>query len=157
MKFAIAATLAAAVSAKATDFPKFDSFHANCGMDVTFKGVSCGAIWTSIDATVRGWSNGGPSSGLYAVFEESKSSYVWSTRTTPVAHYVDDQIFELTPTTAGCAVSSRSRSQSLSQYDYSTNYCNMWNVFEAVGGYSNLSINHCQYHPSDPVATCAVY
>ena len=156
MKFAIAATLAAAVNASASNFPKFDSFHANCGMDVFFA-TPCDALYGEIDLTIRSWTEGGPSDGLYAVYEESAGDYVWSTRTTPVKHYVDDQIFELTASSAGCAVSAKSRSQSLSQYDYSTNYCNMWNVFEAIGGYTNLSINHCQYHPSDPVATCAIY
>ena len=156
MKFAVASTLAAIVAASAKDFPRFDSFHANCALQVTYQ-ESCGSIYTLTDFYVRSWANGGPSGGLYEVFEQADPVYIWTTRTTPVKKYVDDQIFEYTQTSAGCVVNARSRSQSNSVYDYSTNYCNMWNVFTAIGPFENLNHSQCAYPAEDPVATCAVY
>ena len=110
-----------------------------------------------MDAEIRSWANGGPSGGLYAVHEEQLDSYIWSTRTTPVAKYVDDQIFEFTQVGANCSVQARSRSQTTSYYDYDTNYCNMWNVFNSLASFENLTTTKCKWVPTDPVTTCAIY
>ena len=110
-----------------------------------------------MDAEIRSWANGGPSGGDYAIYEEDLTSYIWSTRTTPVAKYVDDQIFEFTQNGANCDVLAKSRSQTASYYDYDTNYCNMWNVFTELASFENLKTTKCQWVPSDPVTTCAQY
>ena len=156
--FAIAATVATIASASASDFPRFDAMHANCAMAVTYQNWSCDTLQTMMDYEIRSWANGGPSGGLYAIYEESEGDhYIWSTRTTPVAKYVDDQIFQFTQDGSDCNVAAKSRSQTKSYYDYDTNYCNMWNVFTELGSFTNLSTSDCQWVPSDAVATCAIY
>ena len=71
--------------------------------------------------------------GDYELWDATEEESIWATRTTPVKNYVDDVLFEFfgDPTdfrVPGCTVKAKSRSQSLSVYDYNTNYCNMWNV-----------------------------
>merc|ERR1712127_439107 len=155
-----AVALISAVSADPSNFPAFDSGHAHCAMDVTYTFTDCNVLWVQMDTEVRSWSSGGPSGGLYAVYEEQEyyaPPYIWTTRTTPIHKYVDDQIFEFYPNGTSCDVRAKSRSQPSSYYDYDTNYCNMWNVFNSVGSFTNLSTSQCRWIPSDPVATCAEY
>ena len=90
-----AVLLIAGASAAASDFPKFDAMHANCEMFVEYPNMTCDTLFTELDTELRSWADGDPSKGLIAVVEESEPGYIWTTRTTPVAHYVDDQIFEL--------------------------------------------------------------
>ena len=69
------------------------------------------------------------------MFEEAENDYLWVTRETPSAHYIDDIIFEFIDNEGGCQLNSKSRSQSNSYFDYDTNYCNMWTVMNGVGGF----------------------
>ena len=65
------------------------------------------------------YENGDPGKGIYKFVDTLENTYFWLTRTTPLKKYVDDIAFELFPTAFGdCTVKSRSRSQSLSYYDY---------------------------------------
>lgn len=155
--FAVAATFAAVASASASDFPKFDSLHAHCEMYVTYPKTTCSVTYNLLDHEIRSWASGDVGGGLYAVKEEAEFSYIWSTRTTPVHRYVDDQIFELTQVGADCQVHARSRSQTNSYYDYDTNYCNMWNPLHEIASFTNLSTKNCQFKPDDAAATCAIY
>jgi len=58
-----------------------------------------------------------------------------ATHTTPVARYIDDMTFELTPGGAGqCGVVGRSRSRLwYAVLDYGTNYCNLRNLLDGAG------------------------
>ena len=116
--------LVAAAAASKSQFPSFDTFHANCQMTHTIA-QDCGNVYPILDSALK---NGfkDPAGGDYALKEDGLNDYVWVTRTTPVKHYVDDIIFELSSVSGGCAVNMRSRSETLSVYDYSTNYCNRW-------------------------------
>ena len=151
------ATLAAVATAAASDFPRFDSMHAHCQMNVKFVYTSCAVLYAELDDEIRSWANGDPSNGLMAVKEEELYTYIWSTRTTPVAHYIDDQIFELTQNGHDCDVLAKSRSQTTSLYDYDTNYCNMWNVLNSIGGMTSLTTKDCAWVPDSAVETCAIY
>lgn len=124
-------------------------------MTVTYPNTQCAALFNEIDAEVRSWANGDPSNGLMAIYEEQADSYIWTTRTTPVKHYVDDQIFEFSQKGQDCNVQARSRSQINSYYDYDTNYCNMWNVLNSIGGMTNQSVSNCNFRPDDDAVTCA--
>ena len=71
--------------------------------------------------------------GQYAIWDVTEMQTMWLTRTTPVQKYVDDISFEFNGDpdnfqAPGCTVNGKSRSQTLSYYDYNTNYCNMWNL-----------------------------
>ena len=152
-----AVALVASVSADIRDFPSFDSFHANCALQATYGGQQCSDVYSSMKSVLVSWEQGDPGKGLYAIKEEKDNTYFWTTRTTPVHKYVDDIAFEFTQTQDGCQVKSRSRSQSLSYYDYSTNYCNMWNPIKSAGSFQNLQVSECKFPAEDPTTTCNIY
>ena len=153
------ATFAAVASASAADFPKDDAFHADCHVSATFDGVSCDSLYALIDAEVRAWgsSTTSPAGGEYQLKEEQVDQYVWSQRLTRDEKYTDDNIFQLTETNQGCISAGHSRSESMSVYDYSVNFCNLWNVYNAVGSPFTYSVGSCAYPADDPVTTCARY
>ena len=158
MKF-ICATLAAVAFADKSDFPRFDSFHADCAVSAQFNQVSCDSLYALMDNEIRTWDSDAtsPSQGVYALKEEANDDYIWSTRLTKNKKYTDDQLFEFNTTSSGCLVSGKSRSQSHSMYDYSVNFCNLWNVFNGTGFEFTYSVGKCGYPADDPVSTCAKY
>ena len=106
--------------------------------------------------------------GMYRHFEETENKYVWAIRTTPSGKYDDDVIFELEDVVVEddglnqasyCKIEARSRSQSFSEYDFDTNFCNMWNVLSRVEGMGEVDITRCAYYPKDSEiqTTCDKY
>ncbi len=153
--FAVLAFIGAAEIPK---FPAFDSFHANCALDVTFKGQSCHDVYTKLSEVITKYEGGDVGAGVYAFVDKVDDTYIWTTRTTPVHKYVDDIGFEFATSGSDCQVKAKSRSETLSYYDYSTNYCNMWNVFNGSESAFNIDkVHDCQYPASDPTTTCAKY
>ena len=58
---------------------------------------------------------------------------------------------------AGCKITGNSRSQSLSYYDYYTNYCNIYNPLrESTLNFSEPKTTKCKYAPAinDRAAAC---
>lgn len=102
---------------------------------------------------------GDPGKGIYDFKEQGKNEYIWVTRTTPVKKYVDDIIFEFEQKGKDCEVYARSRSQSLSYYDYATNYCNMWNPLVLSGHKlaGQLNVHDCKFQAGDPYDVCKKY
>lgn len=140
--FVAAASLA---NGSASDFPAFDAFHANCALDTTFD-APCEKVFANLKTEVNSWAQGGPSQGIYKEKEEAENVYLWTTRTTPKAHYVDDIIFEFKAINeSACQVASKSRSQTMSYYDYDTNFCNMWNPLSRAGSVKTQTANHCRF------------
>ena len=45
----------------------------------------------------------------------------------------------------------------MSVYDYSVNYCNLWNVYDKLGSAYTVSTGKCGYPAKDPKTTCATY
>ncbi|CDW71084.1 UNKNOWN [Stylonychia lemnae] len=152
----LASLVGQAFSAK-TDFPEFDIFHANCAMEVTYPSQTCQQAFTAVEKTIREFNPEPDANGIYALKESADTDYIWTTRTTPVKKYIDDIIFEFKQQGANCIVSSKSRSQTFSIYDYETNYCNIYNVHRYIGGFTNLKTSQCRYEPSDPVERCKIY
>ena len=130
MKYFIAAALVSLSQAGKGDFPKFDSFHAHCQLSSEVTGT-CAEVWTALDNTLKTMAD--PAQGTYKVKEDGSNDYVWATRTTPVKKYVDDIMFTVSPSTNNdtCTVTGKSRSQTLSYYDYETNFCNLYNVLRS--------------------------
>ena len=156
MKFAAVALVAAA---QAASFPSFDSLHAHCQLTTTFQD-SCANVYASLDNTVKTFKD--PANGAYALVQEQSNDYVWVTRTTPTKHYVDDIIFTVknTGNANTCTVVSKSRSETLSYYDYDTNLCNMYNVFRSQSiKFDTPTTQDCKYFPSaaDLLTTCNTY
>lgn len=142
----------------ADKFPAFDTFHAHCAMTTTLS-ASCSDVYAALNKTVQtpSWD---PANGVYAVKQEVAGSSIWVTRTTPTKHYVDDIEFLLTAKGDTCEVSAKSRSETLSYYDYNTNYCNMYNVFKSSGvAYTPVTTDKCAWVPdaADVEATCNKY
>ena len=154
MKY-ILATLAVAV---ASAFPAFDGFHCHCLMKTTFTG-NCNDTYTALDNTIKTMVD--PGNGTYAIVEETANKSIWSTRTTPVAKYVDDQLFEtMSGNETNCDVVAKTRSRTLSYYDYNTNYCNLYNVFKlSKVAFTEPVIENCRWQPSLDTreATCNKY
>ena len=110
-----------------------------------------------MEAKVKTFTPEPSAGGIYEIIESKNNDYLWTTRTTPTKHYVDDIIFEFIPSGSNCLVKSKSRSQSMSIYDYETNYCNMYNPHRYLGGFSNLATTECKYVPKDANETCNKY
>ena len=89
--------------------------------------------------------------------DEEAFDYIWSTRLTKNKQYTDDQLFEFTTTFDGCSVAGHSRSESPSIYDYSVNFCNLWNVYNGSGQKFTYTVGDCASTAEDPTKTCAIY
>lgn len=121
--FTAAAFVATSFAAK-KDFPSFDGMHANCAMQVSYQGQQCATTFTNMEAKIKTLTPEPNANGVYTIKESATNDYIWTLRETPSAHYVDDIIFEYKQSGSDCVVNSKSRSQTLSYYDYETNYCN---------------------------------
>ena len=132
-------------------FPSFDRFHAHCAMTVTFNNLSCVQAYDRMKDLTEEWAPEPKAGGIYAMWTATEEEQLWVTRTTPTKHYIDDIIFEYFGNPAdfevkGCTVKGRSRSQTLSYYDYDTNFCNMWNVFDALKQpITNMTVSDCKF------------
>ena len=153
------ATIAALAAADKSKFPRDDSFHADCHVSAQFDSISCENLWALVDAEIREWGTDttSPAGGIYNIKEEAVNDYIWSTRQTKNKKYVDDQLFEFAANGSGCAITGHSRSQSMSYYDYSVNFCNLWNAYDQVGQAFTYSVGKCGYPADDPKTTCAKY
>ena len=147
---------AGVANAAKSDFPSFDSFHANCQMSHLIA-QDCQNVYPVIDSSLK---NGfkDPAGGDYQLKEDSLDDYVWVTRTTPVHKYVDDVLFEFTSDPKGCMVNMKSKSEPLSYYDYATNYCNMYNVIRETFQvpFGDVTVSNCKF-PAPDLATCDKY
>ena len=149
MKIAASVALFATAQASLNSFPKFDWFHASCALNTVFH-HSCADTWEAISQAQL--TKNDPASGTYGATETAQDDYLWFTRTTPVKHYVDDVLFMTRGADDGCEVISRSRSQSLSFYDYDTNFCNMYNIFRMTGltfDEPKKDADGCRWFPSN--------
>ena len=57
----------------------------------------------------------------------------------------------------GCNIVGHSRSESVSYYDYSVNFCNLWNVYNGLNLKFTYDVGACGYPADDPATTCARY
>ena len=159
MKSFVCASLAALAMADKSDFPRDDSFHADCHVNAQFDGVACDSLWALVDAEIRAWNSDqtSPAGGVYTLKEEAVNDYIWSTRLTLNKKYTDDQMFEFVQNNSGCSITGHSRSQSMSYLDNDVNFCNLWNVYDQLDESFTYSVGKCSGDPKDPVTTCARY
>ena len=143
-------------------FPKFDALHAHCGIQAVYEASSCLEVFNHMKDTMELWAPEPKAKGSYKIWNATEEEYLWFTRTTPSAKFVDDIDFQFFGNPAdfqakGCTVKARSRSQSLSYYDYDTNYCNMWNVFQNNKEQATYGASDCKWVPKDAATQCAKY
>ena len=157
--FAICAGLVAFAHAAASDFPADDDGHSYCHVNADFKGLSCENLWALMDYELRQWDSDttSPAGGVYDLVEEQVNQYIWTTRLTRDKQYVDDQIWQFSATATGCHVDGHSRSESPSYFDYSVNFCNLWNAYNGTGEAFTYKVGDCLFPTEDPVTTCARY
>ena len=119
---------------------------------------------------VMSWHPEPVTGGEYEIWHAVEEENIWAVRSSPKLNFKDDVLFEFFGDPSdfeakGCSVKGKSRSRFPSYYDFDTNYCNMWNVFNAVtqhfgSSYPDeaiLSSSECKWAPKDPVKTCQKY
>lgn len=119
------------VSINAMTCPKSDSFqHAGCEMTVTFQNTCdqvINEITTRVNSQYGGWHDS-HNNGTYAITSQSKTQMDLN-RVTGDKKYTDKMIFTFTDSTSSCDVTACSESQVFSISDYSTNYCNLHDLY----------------------------
>ena len=149
MKFS-ALALIASVQA----FPSFDSFHAHCQIETTTD-KSCADTYKILEKTLLSLDpDHDPAHGTYTKYETKENQELWFTRLTGGKKYTDDMEFTFADNGSGCSITGKSRSQSLSYYDYQTNYCNMYNPLRVAKKNDGLNFSepqnkNCKF-PADP-------
>ena len=106
--------------------------HASCQVSVTFTGTSCGEVYGEMTARIAG--NGGwvdpHNAGTYSVMEGSvQGKELHSKRLTGNKKFTDLQLFEFSEDGGDCVMTGCSESQVTSYADFSTNYCNLHDLY----------------------------
>ena len=156
MFFVIAISLIFAVNAV---------FHAHCGLEITVNNTICMDVYTMIIDETKNrsgfgtdckYSDAGNEFCGYIFKETTSDLKIHLQHETPVKHYVDDIYFQFQGYTTDkiniCKVNGLSQSETISVYDYDTNYCNIFNLFRNGSSSTlnyNISImaNNCPFHP----------
>jgi hypothetical protein len=104
-------------------------------MEVTVNAdAACDVVQAEIEARAGGDWVDPHNGGIYSVLSSSDGVINTQRTTNPAtsvggAVYIDKQTFELTTTDGGCQIKGCSESQGSSVGDFSTNYCDMRNLF----------------------------
>ena len=120
------------------------AMHAKCQMDVSFDN-SCDSVMSEMTGRVNSKTWTDPhNGGIYSITRyeflylystllksllSSNSTYLAGQRITGDGKYTDKFDFYLTPSGSGCSVEACSESQVSSIIDYSTNYCNLHDLY----------------------------
>lgn len=147
--------------------------HAKCSMSVMFKGVDCSAMRQEIMARVEG-KNGWEdphNRGTYSTRSESPASpssvaplllkRLTTNKSTSFKHVIYTDYFNIlfmpSSQAKGCEIEACSESQGHSILDFSTNYCNLHNLFcGEQDGCTTLTIHH-NYSYHETLETCAMH
>jgi len=116
--------------------------HAQTELDVTFSSNSCEEVKTVIVNRANGSQNGQwvdpHNKGKYTVLSNDGDT-VELQRETGNGKYTDKMTFTLTTSGEGCAVFACSESQVTSVKDFSTNYCNLHDLYCSDAGCNALA------------------
>ena len=154
MKFITAALLGLAT---VQAFPSFDSFHAHCQTEMQVD-APCNKVIDDLNKWVAAGKDVANPPGHYSA-KQSTDKLVWAERKTANGKYVDDVQWETTAGTAtSCTISGKSKSQSLSYYDYNVNFCNMYNPIRDLykTDIATVKNSNCRY-PAKDAKTCDRY
>lgn len=130
-KSVLALALAASGASAKVTCPGSDAWvHASAEVTVSFASTTCDAISTEMKARVskeNGWVD--PHNGGTYTLTSSSSTGLAGTRATGDGKYTDKFAFELETVGSGCKVTGCSESQVTSIADFSTNYCNLHDLY----------------------------
>merc|ERR1719263_1060110 len=135
MKSAMFAGVVGLVEADTYNCPGSDSL-VHAWMEVTVEAdAACDVVQAEIEDRAGGGNWVDPhNGGIYSVLS-TEDGLINTQRTTNPATsvggkvYTDKQTFELTPTDGGCQIKGCSESQGSSFSDFSTNYCDLRNLY----------------------------
>ena len=150
----------AALLGLASAFPSFDSFHAHCQIEATIDGSNCADTLQALSDYVKSGKDEATPAGIYTHVAED-STMVQATRKTANGKYTDDVMWSTVGagTDTSCTINAKSRSQSLSYYDYSVNFCNMYNPLRGTvfkGAITDIKVSNCKF-PASKDETCDRY
>ena len=135
----LASLAVGALGMKCPDSPV--KMHSGCEMTVSFSDSSCEAVQKEMVDRVNGqygsWYDP-HNNGTYAI-TASSASELSAERLTGDGKYTDLMIFSFSADGAGCTMEACSQSQVSSISDFSTNYCNMHDLYCADAGCHPLS------------------
>lgn len=126
--------------------PGSESFiHASCSTVVSVEGFSCTEVKEEILARIAGQHTGKwqdpHNNGKYKVIEAADDGSLLLSRRTGNDKYTDKMLFNFEDDQSGekrCTLAACSESQVTSVADFSTNYCNLRNLYCGV-------TDHCPY------------
>ena len=148
------ASLAFTVSSSAYDFPSFDIMHSHCAVSVVIPNKLCTSVYSDITNTVNKFNAGqDPSGGVYQYKEKQPISYMWLIHVSKRG-WNSDILLEPTQVNGDCQIRGRSRTTSTFHIAGTENYCDLWNLYQAIGPYTQMDINSCSSVPRDPSSTC---
>ena len=152
-------------------FPDFDPFSPFCGFKVLYPTTSCQAAFAKVGEAVFNWHPKSVGRGIYNPYQIDEPTgrpppyQMWVKRTISPKQYVygkmdflcglkdencstrklvytDDIWMQFTAAAgSGCEIEGRSISNNFAYYNYSNNFCNIWNLHTAIGDDSALSNN----------------
>lgn len=92
-----------------------------------------------------------PLDGKYH-FEQGKKDFIYGTHTSADQYYVDDIWFNAFHHGSSCNITALSKRRTVSFYDFSANYCNLYNLYKDMGGLVKTSLIDCRYHEQEKCA-----
>jgi hypothetical protein len=101
--------------------------HAKCKMEVSFTN-SCEEVMTEMTSRVNSDWVDPHNAGVYSL-SNTTETYLAGQRVTGDKKYTDLFDFKFTTTDSGCKVEACSESQTFSIKDFSTNYCNLHDLY----------------------------
>ncbi|XP_069108135.1 uncharacterized protein [Argopecten irradians] len=140
MKGCIAATLLLSLAGGSLAFLFGGPAHASCKAQWMI-GMACSQVESALLNQIQAWSGpenckSGPINEKCLYVLKSNSGGVMKlTHETPLKHYIDDVTFTLTSQgDASCHIDGFSTAETwYAVLDYSTNYCNMFNLLQGAG------------------------
>jgi len=101
--------------------------HAKCKMEVTFTNT-CDEVMSEMTSRVNSDWVDPHNAGVYSISNSTDTS-LEGKRVTGDSKYTDLFDFKFTSTDSGCVVEACSESQVMSIKDFSTNYCNLHDLY----------------------------
>ena len=136
-------------------FPTNNMGHAHCQMTFESKtSLPCSEAFSEVYGNVDAWKPEPDAGGIYQLKQcndDDAVTYIWSERLTGDQKYTDDVLLTFTEQADGhCHIEGFSRSQSMSYWDYYTNFCNVRNLLKTVPGeIDSRKVGKCSFAPSE--------
>ncbi len=134
-------------------FPTNNLGHAHCSLEFESKStLPCAAAFQEVYNNVEAWKPEPDAGGIYELKscnDDAETTYIWAERLTGDKKYTDDVVLTFTDNGDHCHIEGFSRSQSMSYWDYYTNFCNIRNLLKTVpGDIDSRKTKSCSFAPT---------